>query len=566
MSKYTENFPNLSTYDFDTIMCQLRQVCGADPSGLINAQFLSRPTTAKDIALLLHITYELFQSQVELQKQFVELYTFVKDFFENLDLQKEVNEWLDQALSDGTLENIVNKYTIPSWYNIVLHGAKNDGSEDVSSFITNGFLNSNVVYLPNGEYLLSKTIELPKGCTIINEGKVIYSEENFGIIVRGTYFSPSVILGGSWQSDNGGMIMVERTEKTWGSCLIMKDFVFTGKNFVRLITSYNCSFENGNVSFSNIGVDMLPVSEITETIPDNTVTNCNAFKNVHFEGQNSESTVFVRSTCSNNNVFYDCTFERGYTGIQVYKGVPNESRGDCRSLAFMNCFFENLKILATWKAIQNGLFVGYNNDRARPFIFNNCIFQVIEDYNDTNIIAEGKSPLGFRSDIERIFVPGEYTDINTLLPVLNNVACNLNNLVVSNADKSQTYDFGSYSPRYLRHIKNINATKFATGSGTEFSFNIIDAMYFGFYNELINIFGKVYVCVKGTNSSGNFAFEFDLFRLDTDVFRVSNYHKITGTLTEPTISWESDNTCKMVFTEKFTSLRVHTVFIPMDTI
>lgn len=110
MSKYTENFPNLSTYDFDTIMCQLKQVCGADPSGLINAQFLSRPTTAKDIALLLHITYQLFQSQVELQKQFVELYTFVKDFFENLNLQEEVNNWLNQALLDGTLAGILGNF------------------------------------------------------------------------------------------------------------------------------------------------------------------------------------------------------------------------------------------------------------------------------------------------------------------------------------------------------------------------------------------------------------------------------------------------------------------------
>ena len=110
MSKYTENFPNLSTYDFDTIMCQLKQVCGADPGGLINAQFLSRPTTAKDIALLLHITYELFQSQVELQKQFVELYTFVKDFFENLDLQEEVNEWFNNALENNKLKDYFSQF------------------------------------------------------------------------------------------------------------------------------------------------------------------------------------------------------------------------------------------------------------------------------------------------------------------------------------------------------------------------------------------------------------------------------------------------------------------------
>ena len=120
MSKYTENFPNLSTYDFDTIMCQLKQVCGADQSGMINAQFLSRPTTAKDIALLLHITYELFQTQVELQKQFIELYTFVKDFFENLDLQEEVNNKLDEMLEDGTFEKIFPNFNLINqlclWY------------------------------------------------------------------------------------------------------------------------------------------------------------------------------------------------------------------------------------------------------------------------------------------------------------------------------------------------------------------------------------------------------------------------------------------------------------------
>lgn len=110
MSKYTEDFPKLSTYDFDTIMCQLSQVCGADPSGMINAQFLSRPTTAKDIALLLHITYELFQSQVELQKQFVELYTFVKDFFANLDLQEEVNEWFNNALKNNKLKDYFSQF------------------------------------------------------------------------------------------------------------------------------------------------------------------------------------------------------------------------------------------------------------------------------------------------------------------------------------------------------------------------------------------------------------------------------------------------------------------------
>lgn len=106
MSKYTENFPNLSTYDFDTIMCQLKQVCGADTSGLINAQFLSRPTTAKDIAQLFYCTKYIMDGSINLQNQYVKLYTFVKDFFTNLDLQAEVDNWLNNAKENGTLEEI----------------------------------------------------------------------------------------------------------------------------------------------------------------------------------------------------------------------------------------------------------------------------------------------------------------------------------------------------------------------------------------------------------------------------------------------------------------------------
>lgn len=143
MSKYTEDFPNLSTYDFDTIMCQLRQVCGADPSGLINAQFLSRPTTAKDIALLLHITYELFQSQIELQKQFVELYTFVKDFFENLDLQEEVNIKLEEMAETGELATLIaSAGMVLKYYNTFADLKSDTALQSNQIVMTRGFYNA----------------------------------------------------------------------------------------------------------------------------------------------------------------------------------------------------------------------------------------------------------------------------------------------------------------------------------------------------------------------------------------------------------------------------------------
>lgn len=180
MSKYTENFPNLSTYDFETIMCQLKQVCGADPSGLINAQFLSRPTTAKDIALLLHITYQLFQSQVELQKQFVELYTFVKDFFENLDLQEEVNEWLDNALETGKLALLLQGI-VYSPINVKASGIVPDTENDITQALQT-LLDSHengTFYFPNGNYKVNGTIMLNSNVTfILEKNAIIMSDAN----------------------------------------------------------------------------------------------------------------------------------------------------------------------------------------------------------------------------------------------------------------------------------------------------------------------------------------------------------------------------------------------------
>lgn len=180
--------------------------------------------------------------------KFNELHDYVQDYFDNLDVQEEINNKLDEMAEDGTLAdiiadyiqlrgilaynsisdlknatNIVNgsfaetygfyangdgggaKYKIRNItnddvvdeitlfsitadptntlvaelviedgvINILQCGAKNDGSESVSTIMNNLITNHNdcTLYVPNGDYLLSATINLGTGTKIQGENK-----------------------------------------------------------------------------------------------------------------------------------------------------------------------------------------------------------------------------------------------------------------------------------------------------------------------------------------------------------------------------------------------------------
>lgn len=50
------------------------------------------------------------EAVTELQQLFVELQTYVNNYFDNLDVQEEINNKLDEMVSDGTIDNIISKF------------------------------------------------------------------------------------------------------------------------------------------------------------------------------------------------------------------------------------------------------------------------------------------------------------------------------------------------------------------------------------------------------------------------------------------------------------------------
>lgn len=122
----------------------------------------------------------------ELYALFIQLKEYVDNYFKNLDVQEEINNKLDEMAKDGTLDKIINEQifgelndridkleksggvvvSVKKW------GAVGDGvTDDTTAFINcfNEITNNNILYIPNGKYVINGTNEFLLKCPIIGD-------------------------------------------------------------------------------------------------------------------------------------------------------------------------------------------------------------------------------------------------------------------------------------------------------------------------------------------------------------------------------------------------------------
>lgn len=98
----------------------------------------------------------------QLEQNFITLYNYVKDYFDNLDVQEEINNKLDEMVQDGTFGLYLSNY-IP-YVTPEMFGAKGDGINDDTSAIINALnnLNSGGTLLLSKEYYITSTLNITK--------------------------------------------------------------------------------------------------------------------------------------------------------------------------------------------------------------------------------------------------------------------------------------------------------------------------------------------------------------------------------------------------------------------
>lgn len=96
-------------YDFTCVIGQLQAWC-CSHAPLVQSVYdeCKGTSLSEQVAYLFGVVRDVVKTQQCVDENFKTLYDFVKDFFENLDLQEEVNEWLNEFLTSGKLEELLN--------------------------------------------------------------------------------------------------------------------------------------------------------------------------------------------------------------------------------------------------------------------------------------------------------------------------------------------------------------------------------------------------------------------------------------------------------------------------
>lgn len=129
---------------------------------------------------------EFFNNLKEIPTEFAELKLFVENYFKNLDIQNEVNTKLEEMYENGELEKIIKKIS-SLWVTPQTFGAEGNGINDDSDAIKACFADGRPIYIPSGNYLISKQIPVNSNTNLLSFGTFVIATDKLNSVLNAEY-------------------------------------------------------------------------------------------------------------------------------------------------------------------------------------------------------------------------------------------------------------------------------------------------------------------------------------------------------------------------------------------
>lgn len=297
----------------------------------------------------------------QLEQNFITLYNYVKDYFDNLDLQNEINNKIDELITTGEFNSFLSGIYTPEMF-----GAKGDGVTDDTEAIQKALAFNNVNISKN--YLITENLVLHSNLKVFGGGTITKKSEFNDSYLNHSIFSCTnsnnidinniVLISNSLAISVHGCSNVNITNLIINSekySILISD---SEKNESNGITISNIKLENDVTIISSDGIHIdggcsnIYVTNVSGTTGDDFIA-LNAI-----EG--------IRKTIK--NIIIDNIKCSGYAGVRLY--------------GQLNCVIENVSINNSYINSENGIRltniigfteINFNAPTFKNIVFSNCI-------------------------------------------------------------------------------------------------------------------------------------------------------------------------------------------------
>lgn len=293
----------------------------------------------------------------QLEQNFITLYNYVKDYFDNLDVQNEINNKIDELITTGEFNSFLSGIYTPEMF-----GAKGDGVTDDTEAIQKALTFNNVNISKN--YLITENLVLHSNLKVFGGGTITKKSEFNDSYLNHSIFSCT----NSNNIDINNIVLISNSlaiSVHGCSNVNITNLIINSKKYSILISDSEKNESNG-ITISNIKLE----NDVTIISSDGIHINggCSNIYVTNVSGTTGDDFIAlnaiegIRKTIK--NIIIDNIKCSGYAGVRLY--------------GQLNCVIENVSINNSYINSDNGIrltnIIGFIEINLNAPTFNNIVF------------------------------------------------------------------------------------------------------------------------------------------------------------------------------------------------